>query len=122
MTATTTKPDHLANVPHPAGATSVDEWDTASEAPGRYFTGKKWPLSRRDAEVLIDGFQRVDGTGERFVNLMDEGTELLTELTADQAREIGLALIAAADELDRPNDRQAPELDSAVLRNARCGH
>ena len=97
---TTTTPDTLSNVPHPAGARSVDEWDTASEAPGRYFTGKKWPLSKRDAEVLIDGFQRVDGTGEWFVNLMDNGVELLTELTADQAREIGLALIAAADEVD----------------------
>jgi hypothetical protein len=113
---TTTTPDTLSNVPHPAGARSVDEWDTASEAPGRYFIGKKWPLSRCDAQVLIDGFQRVDGTGERFVNLMDESTELLTELTADQAREIGLALLAAADEVER--HEVAPEPSEQIIIGA----
>jgi len=118
MNATATT--KLANVPHPAGATDVSEWDTAYETPGRYFTGKKWPLSRREAEVLICGFQRVDGRDERFVNLMDRGTELLTELTADEAREIGLALIAAADEVDQVNsfDReQAPQLDISEMRD-----
>jgi hypothetical protein len=102
MTATTT-PDTLSNVHLPAGATSVDEWDTASDPVGRYFTGKKWPLSRRDAEVLIDGFQRPNGSEERRITMIDNGRECLCDLTADVAREIGLALIAAADDIDIAN-------------------
>jgi hypothetical protein len=62
MTATTTTTD-LANVPHPAGAVHVAEWDGLEfDAPRRYFRGSSRVVERegdidKDITVEIYGSQ-----------------------------------------------------------------
>jgi hypothetical protein len=69
----------------------------------RYFTGTTRDLSRggNKSEVIIDGTQNADGTVEWLITLVADGRECVCDITSDRAREIGQALIAAADELDR---------------------
>jgi hypothetical protein len=50
--------------------------------------------------VLIDGTQHADGTIERSINVMEDGYERLMDLSSDRARQLGQALLAAADEID----------------------
>lgn len=95
MTTTT-----IPNVPIPAGAVSIEDWDRG----GRLFYGSvsrtieasAW--LRDDVQVYTGGFQDDGGT---------YGWEVCAgpvhpdhPLTASQARQVGEALIAAADELD----------------------
>jgi hypothetical protein len=97
---TTTTPAKLANIPHPAGAVEVCPWcDT-----GSYFQGGSWVVERNtkddDFSVQIDGTQYADGRVKRFIMVAEGNTEALIELTRDHARQLGEALIAAADELE----------------------
>jgi hypothetical protein len=106
---TTTSTTNLANVLHPAGAVSVAPWYnpdlpvSADHSPGpdsqRYFAGSL-RVVKRDVEVLIDGTQHADGTIERSINVMEDGYERLMDLSSDRARQLGQALLAAADEID----------------------
>jgi hypothetical protein len=102
MTTTTATTTDLANVPHPAGATAVFEWYDTQPGPysaQRYFRGGSWVVERdnRDTDmcVQVDGVQNADGRVERFVVLDDDN------LNPVQARQLGAALLAAADEVDR---------------------
>jgi hypothetical protein len=102
MTSTSLR--DLANVPHPAGVTFVDDWvDVECGDPHRYFRGSSWAVERDDSDkdlsVLIDGAQRPDGRVKRFILVAEGDTEALSELTSDYARQLGAALIAAADEV-----------------------
>ncbi|RAU99468.1 hypothetical protein DQP56_10640 [Mycolicibacter senuensis] len=96
MMTTTTHTD----LPIPTGATTVDDW----EGGGRLFTGSTMKTIeasgtlRDDVCVYTGGLQHDDGTYSWEVvagNLHADHP-----LTAAQARQIGEALIAAADELD----------------------
>lgn len=106
-----------ADVPAPADATSVDhdDWENWNDGPTRHFRG----THRRDRRVHvgINGFQRTDGTvAERWVFAEIVGDD---SLTADEARELGTYLLAAADELDALNGCDAcPVLD--VGRDGPC--
>jgi hypothetical protein len=82
MTSTSLR--DLANVPHPAGVTFVDDWvDVECGDPHRYFRGSSWAVERDDSDkdlsVLIDGAQRPDGLiaaadeVEGYTPITDEG-------------------------------------------------
>jgi hypothetical protein len=102
MTTTTTT-DNLANVPHPAGATAVHEWDPYADTATttRYFRGGSWVIERADRAIdmclQVDGIQHADGRVERFVVLDDDN------MTAALARRLAAALVEAADEVERTN-------------------
>jgi len=105
MTTTITTED-LANVPDPAGATYVADWDNpADPAAGRYFRGTKRVIDRADdpykgdLEVKSWGVQAREGDVRRYVDVTEGGYERLTFSGAVDARQFGEALIAAADEV-----------------------
>ncbi len=101
MTTTTTD---LDAIPHPAGAVQVAEWyDVETDDPARYFRGATSIIkrhSRDDIVVQIDGTQYADGDVRRIITVADGVVEALVDLTGVDARRLGLALIAAADEFD----------------------
>lgn len=98
MTITTTQ---QPNVPIPAGATRAEDWNGG----GRLFFGsvsttiKKSGWLADDVHISTGGFQNDNGTYEWEVCAGPVHPD--NPLTAAQARQIGEALIAAADELDR---------------------
>ncbi|MEZ0382155.1 hypothetical protein [Mycobacterium sp. pW045] len=89
------------NVPIPAGATSVSDWDGG----GRMIYGATSETVeasgslREDVEIATGGYQEDDGT---FVGWEVWAGPIHPDnpMTAAQARQIGEALITAADELD----------------------
>lgn len=96
MTTTT-----IPNVPIPAGAVGVEDWDRG----GRLFYGSTSatiPASgwlREDVGIATGGFQHDDGTYRWEVCAGPVHPD--EPLTAAQARQIGEALIAAANELEQ---------------------
>jgi hypothetical protein len=113
MTTTTTRPtpDHLASVPHPAGVTYVSEWDPDPVPdPRRYFRGTKRVIDRSDdpynddLKVEVDGTQGPEGGIMRHVMVLEGNAERIELHSSDHARELGLALLAAADEWDQLTD------------------
>ena len=81
---TTTQADNLANVPHPAGAVRVCEWDDVRfgiEYARRYFVGTKRVIDRdgldRDISVEIYGTQGTAGDVTRRVIVFDDDREAL---------------------------------------------
>jgi hypothetical protein len=88
------------NVPPPAGAVEVCEWDdhlfNPDHRPSRYFVGTMRRVG--PVEVLVDGTQWVDGSVE--LSLTVHGVDNDTSIPTDTARKIAAALIEAADELD----------------------
>jgi hypothetical protein len=84
----------LADVPPPPDAIGeIDEWmDWDADLYQRTFESWKHPA----CEVSVLGQQFSDGRVERYI-LCDADTN---ELSAERAREIGAALMAAADEID----------------------
>ena len=108
MTEIPTTTTDLANIPCPAGATYVAEWDDPRypdpTAP-RYFRGTQWLIDRTDDPynpdlvVEIWGTQSRERAVERHVDVLDKRRyEQLTFSSAGHARQFGEALIAAADE------------------------
>ena len=109
-----TTTDQLANVPHPAGATKVDDWFNPDALIGtivsyvgpdtaRYFTGTSWVVDRddndEDIDVSIEGEQYVDGRVQRHIVVHHlHGDE---PITPGQARQLAAALTAAADECEQ---------------------
>jgi hypothetical protein len=97
-------PDQLANVPLPAGAVKVYDWDDIEfNDPHRYFTGTRRVVERdtdEDISVLVDGTQRPDGRIVRVITVVDGDREIIPSITPGLARQIGAALIAAADEVE----------------------
>lgn len=79
----------------PVGATSVDTGDES----GRLFYGATSVTLREDVTVATGGFQTADGAYEWEVWAGPIHPDV--PLTAAQARQIGEALIAAADELEQ---------------------
>jgi hypothetical protein len=99
----------LANIPHPAGATSVDEWEDsgyrlvwgdARRAESSNFSVQPVAVQLRDGSVPIQG---VDSQ-QPFIHVdeLENGVsyEGLT-ITVDAARGLAAALLAAADEIER---------------------
>jgi hypothetical protein len=100
------------NVPHPAGATRVYDWyDTDTPGAGRFFTGGSWVVERDDRDgddgdlqIQVYGTQyAADGRVEVFITVDEGRYERLTGLTLADARQLGRALMAAADELGLPS-------------------
>ena len=94
-----------SDVPAPAGAIRVDDWNETRDgsAAFRYFDGTRYAVQAglqdgvNDAKVAISGTQHPDGRVERCIRIYADDSEL----KGAQAREVARALIAAADELDR---------------------
>ena len=92
----------LNDIPHPPAATFVGDWcDLETAHPTRYFRAQDWVVSDGRFEILVDGTQMYDGTViERDISLSENERERLNQMTADDARAIGQALIEAADAVD----------------------
>lgn len=98
--------------PFPAGATEVSEWcDVGHPDEFRTFTGPTWTVANlawnggdTDPTIIVFGTQLADGTVEGRCIRVD-GLHWDYELSADNARTIGTALIEAADALDRLGQR-----------------
>jgi hypothetical protein len=88
-----------ADVPLPAGAVQVDDWDQWG---CRYFTGSKWLVERDDREEDIEcsstGSQHPDGRLERLMHVHRLHAD--DPINPAQARQLARALIAAADEYE----------------------
>jgi hypothetical protein len=103
MTTTT----DLADVPHPAGAVHVAEWDGLEfDAPRRYFRGSSRVVERdgdidEDITVEMYGSQGTDGDVTRHIMVCEGNRESLELSSSDHARQFGRALLAAADEWDQ---------------------
>lgn len=88
-----------AGVPLPAGASPCGEswgWNAVEGCVDRAVEWASFDAGHPDADVLVDGRQRVDGGFTAQVSLYCENAHL----TADQARALASALQAAADRLD----------------------
>ncbi len=99
----------IGDVAPPAGAAELFEWSEARfgvDNAHRYFLGSKRVVERdgpydEDIRVQIDGFQQgEDGDVTRHIMVMEGDYERL-ELSSDHARQLGRALIAAADEVEK---------------------
>lgn len=93
----------------PAGATGVSGWvKTWRGRIARQFDGTTrvvdvpddWGCIGRPVSVVIDGLQYNDGRARRVVHLLSSGEPLAGPFTPHDARQLGAALIAAADECD----------------------
>ena len=95
------------NVPHPLGACRVADWvNVNSDSPSRYFEGTRRAVDCRDErlEVCADGIQRTDGSVEAAITVIEASGDWFERLiltSADEARGLARALMAAADEYDR---------------------
>jgi hypothetical protein len=109
MTTTTTN-DSLANVPHPAGAVKVCDWDdlqAGTEHATRYFRGSSRLIERdgdidKDITVEIYGTQSVAGDVVRRIMAIVDDRDAV-DLRSSDARQLGRALIALADEAEQMN-------------------
>jgi hypothetical protein len=96
--------------PAPAGATNVDGWGKSWRGQVlRLFDGTKRVVELTDdgasvnepLSVVIDGIQYDNGRARRGIALLDSSGESLTRsVTPHDARQLGAAFIAAADECD----------------------
>jgi hypothetical protein len=89
----------------PAGATYVADWydmQFGIDHVRRYFSGSSRVVERdgNDMSVEIYGTQGPDGDVTRHIMVVDGNTEAV-ELTSTHARQLGRALLAAADEADQ---------------------
>jgi hypothetical protein len=108
MTVIPTSTTDLANMPIPAGATCVSEWDASADPDaGRYFSGTKRVIDRTDDPynpdlmVEIYGEQTREGEVSRYIDVLnEERRQQLSFRSAAHARAFGEALIAAADEIE----------------------
>jgi hypothetical protein len=90
--------DPYPDLPLPAGAAKVGDWDDPN--PWRRFYGPGWLIKRTDeddVEIIIVGIQYTDGRIERGVELRGYGGPL----TAAQTRQLARILIAAAAEMEQ---------------------
>jgi hypothetical protein len=96
---THTLPD-LANLPTPAGAVHVDEWDTAVGEPSRYF--EHAPIDIEGATLTIHGIQYGRGTTGRSIKVrLDEAMQNGDDdLTVQDARRLAAMLLNLADTCD----------------------
>ena len=104
------------NLPDPAGATYVADWDDVEfgiDHASRYFSGSSWVVERgdqdRDIIVQIDGTQGADGSVTRRIMVFDGNREAI-ELSGAHSARLGAVLTAAAD--------QAVKLSNAALDNS----
>jgi hypothetical protein len=98
----------IGDVAPPAGVEELFEWREARfgvDSACRYFLGSKRVVGRdgpydEDIRVQIDGTQQgADGDVTRHIMVIEGDHERL-ELSSDHARQLGRALIAAADEVE----------------------
>ena len=107
MTIITSTENPFPNVRYPLGACQVADWvDVNSDSPSRYFEGTRRVVDCLDEplEVCADGIQRTDGSVEATITVIEAGRQWFERLilaSADEARELASALMAAADEYDR---------------------
>ncbi len=102
---TTTEP---RNVPLPAGATYVDDWQASGTGmPFRFVTLTPRTVTDHPVRVSPQVFQFADGSladgsddDAPGIAILD-GDSSMEPLNSDQARELAAALLAAAAGLDR---------------------
>lgn len=88
------------HVPTPTGAVEVEPWEPVGDGYERIWCGRSWsvPIGSADgpARVEVSGDQRADGTVACGIvaYCLDD------RMTAVEARQLAVALIEAADELD----------------------
>ena len=107
MTTTT----DLANVPHPAGAVKVCDWEDLQAGPehaSRYFKGSSRVIERdgdidKDITVEIYGAQGEAGDVVRHIMIVVDDRDAVDLRGSDHARQFGRALIALADEVEQMN-------------------
>lgn len=94
-----------ADVPLPPGSEQSFEWlpyfeDDLHGDNGwrRLLQWAEYPAGIEDVQVILNGWQKPDGTYIRQVGLYLEDE---AEMTAEQARALAAALLKAADDLDR---------------------
>jgi hypothetical protein len=99
-------PGTNARLPLPAGAVSADDWQPGDH-PYRVIFGAKREISGHPAVVGTAALQLSDGAvddGSRIeaptVYINDGNMQAIDGLTAAQGRQLGRALIAAADEIE----------------------
>ena len=104
MTTTTTDP--YPHIPLPAGAVTAEWQDPGTSGVYRYFEGSHWvvgpsedPRQSQGGEVYVRGCQELDGTVEREIAVYELHPDRC--VTAQQARQLAEALVAAADEVER---------------------
>jgi hypothetical protein len=101
----TIRPNHTVHqIPFPAGAVCVDEWDDLdTDTPSRYFRGQQRIIERpdrdEDIEVRIDGIQHIDGSVQREIVVHELHHN--EPITVEQARHLAIVLSQAADEVER---------------------
>jgi hypothetical protein len=100
----TTTSASLPDVPLPAGATFVGDWDAyGTRMPNRFVTFPDRTVTDHPVHVSGHAFQWADGSlagggdEQPGIAILDAGTHPLNN---DQARELASALLAAAADLD----------------------
>lgn len=102
----TTATNPYRQIPHPAGAVHIEDWDDAdTPEPFRFFDGSRWGVDRphrdSDLEVRVSGLQYHDGRIVRDIVVHELHAD--EPITIEQARRLAAALIAAADEVEQMN-------------------
>jgi hypothetical protein len=94
----------VGEVPPPDGATHVGAWQDADPLPYRVVFGSDWRIAGHQVTLSTAVIQFADGSidgGEPpHVAILDGDTETGLTFSAPQARALGAALLAAADEID----------------------
>jgi hypothetical protein len=97
---TTTTTTELADIPWPVGALEVTDWSPAPNGDGfnRRFRSKAFPVANIGS-VATGGYQLVGGDGATTHAFwaVTPLVDYLGHLTADQARQLALALIEAGN-------------------------
>jgi hypothetical protein len=103
---TPTYPD----LPDPAGAVHVAEWDDMHSIDDgrRYFRGTSRVIERDgdiDADITVEIYGTQGGAGDviRRIMVSEDNRDTLELSSSDHARQLGRALIAAADEAEQMN-------------------
>jgi hypothetical protein len=109
---TTTTATDLANVPHPAGAAYVDDWELYTPTPARTVCGLNRRIDGldqapdgRDVIVWTHCTQFADGSIDTEGRIEAPGVSVDIEwghgLSGPQARQLAAILLEAADEIDQ---------------------
>jgi hypothetical protein len=90
------------DLPLPAGARTVHDWEPEGGTWSRYFTGDTRKIERAGSEparIYVGGSQYLDGCVER--SIVVAGLDKDIGFTVGQARRVAAEILSAADDADR---------------------